>query len=291
MPPPRVTVIIATFNRSDLLPYSIGSVLRQTFEDFEVLVVGDGCTDDSAEVVATIGDARVRFIGLGENSGHQSAPNNEGIRQSRGDLVAYLGHDDLWLPNHLQAHVAALDTTGADLAASICALVAPNGKVWPLIPCATARWFSAPSAVTHRRSVVDDVGGWRDYRTLKGSHWTPDVEFWHRASARKKCTFVRRLTAIKIPAAWRRNVYRVRATHEQRQWLERIDREPDLEATLWAEAMAGDDWLNAMPYRDIFRLFAKQTATRVRRRLSMATFALRKPRTRRLDEVRRFRGL
>ncbi|MBS2004019.1 MAG: glycosyltransferase family 2 protein, partial [Cyanobacteria bacterium SZAS LIN-5] len=86
-----------------MLPYSVGSVLRQEFTDFEVLVVGDGCTDDSADVVNSIGDARVRWINLPVNAGHQSAANNEGLRQARGELVAYLGHDDLWFPHHLAA--------------------------------------------------------------------------------------------------------------------------------------------------------------------------------------------
>src|SRR5438046_5361757 len=80
---PRVTVIIATYNRSNVLPYSIGSVLRQSFHDFELLVVGDGCTDDSESVVAAMGDPRVRWISLPANTGHQSGPNNEGLHQAR----------------------------------------------------------------------------------------------------------------------------------------------------------------------------------------------------------------
>src|SRR5256714_13138994 len=112
--PPRVTVIIATYNWSSVLPYSIGSVLRQTFTDFELLVVGDGCTDDSEQVVAAIGDPRVRWINLPANHRQQSAPNNEGLRQARGEIIAYLGHDDLWLPHHLEVLVGALDREAAD---------------------------------------------------------------------------------------------------------------------------------------------------------------------------------
>src|SRR3954454_13925046 len=148
---PRVTVIIATYNWSSVLPYSIGSVLRQTMQDFEILVAGDGCTDDSEQVVAAIRDPRIHWFNLPANTRHQSAPNNEGLRQARGEIIAYLGHDDLWLPHHLQAHVAALDATGADLASSICTLVAPDGSFWAAIPSPRNEWFSFPTCITHRR--------------------------------------------------------------------------------------------------------------------------------------------
>ena len=82
---PRVTVIMATWNWCEVLPFSIGSALLQTFGDFELLVVGDGCTDQSERVVAAVGDPRVRWINLPRNTGHQSAP-NEGLRQARGQL-------------------------------------------------------------------------------------------------------------------------------------------------------------------------------------------------------------
>ena len=75
---PRVTAIIATYNWSSVLRYSVGSVLRQTFTDFELLVVGDGCTDDSAEVVAAMDDPRVRWINLPANTRHQSGPEQRG---------------------------------------------------------------------------------------------------------------------------------------------------------------------------------------------------------------------
>jgi glycosyltransferase involved in cell wall biosynthesis len=106
---PRVTVIIPTYNWSTVLSYAIRSVLRQTFTDFELLVIGDGCTDDSEQVVSAIDDPRVQWINLPVNSRHQSTPNNEGLKRASGEYIAYLGHDDLWLPHHLGVTVAALD--------------------------------------------------------------------------------------------------------------------------------------------------------------------------------------
>src|SRR6266540_368634 len=132
--PPRVTVLIPTYNWSSVLRYALRSALSQTFTDFEVVVVGDGCTDDSESVVASAGDARVRWINLPGNTGHQSGPNNEGLRQARGEIIAYLGHDDLWLPHHLAVLVDAIDATGSDVAYSLAVNVAANGFVWPVIP-------------------------------------------------------------------------------------------------------------------------------------------------------------
>jgi glycosyltransferase involved in cell wall biosynthesis len=85
---PQVTVILSTYNWSSVLRHAIASVLGQSFADFELLVIGDGCTDDSEQVAAESGDPRVRWIGLPKNSGHQSVPNNEGLRQARGAFIA-----------------------------------------------------------------------------------------------------------------------------------------------------------------------------------------------------------
>ena len=214
---PRVTVIIPTFNWSSVLPYSIGSVLAQTFTDFELLVIGDGCTDDSEQVVRAIGDPRVQWINIPRH-GHQSGPNNEGIRRARGECIAYLGHDDLWLPHHLEVLTAALDE-GADVAQAAVALIGPEGAVGAL--------REPPSATMHRRSMIDVTGGWRDFREL---HIDPEKDLWQRArNAGLRVVSVPRLTAIKFPAAWRRNVYRERPSHEQAAWLARIRAEADLE--------------------------------------------------------------
>src|SRR3712207_3932020 len=106
---PRVSVITATYNWSNVLRHAIESARWQTFADFEMLVVGDGCTDDSGAVVASFGDPRLRWHNLEANHGHQSAPNNAGLAMARGEFIAYLGHDDVWFPTHLAALVSALD--------------------------------------------------------------------------------------------------------------------------------------------------------------------------------------
>ena len=223
---PRVTVIIPTYNWSTVLPYSIGSVLAQTFRDFELLVIGDDCTDDSEQVVNAIGDPRVRWINLQPRAGHQFGPNNEGLRQARGELIAYLGHDDLWLPHHLEVAVRAIDA-GADMTHGLLLRVDPLDRARAMVP-ARSGWIP-PTAVVHRGAVTRSVGGWRDYRDLTTS---PEEDLWLRiAAAGSRVQFLPRLTGVKFPAAERYMVYRDRPHHQQAAWLERIRSEPDFEAT------------------------------------------------------------
>jgi hypothetical protein len=289
----RVTVIIATYNWSSVLKYSIASVLRQTLADFELLVVGDGCTDDSESVVAGIGDPRIRWINLPAHTRHQSGPNNEGLRRARGEFIAYLGHDDLWLPHHLASLVAALDGTGADMAYALMGRVGPEGRfVWPTMPQPKYGAWAPPSCMVHRRRVTEQIGGWRDYRELNVE---PDVELWRRAHAAGYAfTFVPRLTGMKFPAAWRPGVYRTRPCHEQAAWLARIESEPAFEAEQLAKMLADGNAVSRLPYREVLRQCLHQTVIRFRRRRS-ETARWRGLIWRRqgagLDEVRRFKGL
>ena len=93
---PTVSIIISTYNWSSVLRFAIASVLAQTFRSFELIVVGDCCTDDSEAVVESFSDPRIQWYNLTENAGGQFGPNNQGVALARGRYIAYLGHDDLW---------------------------------------------------------------------------------------------------------------------------------------------------------------------------------------------------
>jgi len=281
---PRVTVVLPTYNRSSVLRFAIASVLRQTFTDFELLVIGDGCTDDSEQVAAESRDPPVRWIGLPQNSGHQSAPNNEGLRQARGELIAYHGHDDLWLPHHLAVMVAAIDANGADLVHSLCLMVPSEGDAgWLLIPQRELGTYAPPLCILHRKSLTDRLGGWRAYRETGTT--PPDVDLWRRAAASgAKLSFVPRLTGIKIPASARRDVYRTRPHHEQEAWAARIASDPDLEAHLLAEAVtARTNLMESWSYRALLRGFIRQSARRLRTRLRFRRDSF--------GAIRKFKGL
>lgn len=100
-----VSVVIPTWNRSALLERAIRSVLNQTHSDLEVLVCDDGSTDDTAQVVRSIGDNRVFWL-PGERSGRPAVPRNRGIVASKGEWIAFLDDDDVWLPEKLEKQLA-----------------------------------------------------------------------------------------------------------------------------------------------------------------------------------------
>jgi glycosyltransferase involved in cell wall biosynthesis len=105
---PKVSVIIPTYNYGRFLGEAIQSVLDQTFADFDLIVVDDGSTDKTREVVAGFKDDRIRYI-YQENRG-VSAAQNVGILASKGEYVALLGADDVWLPEKLELQVNVLDS-------------------------------------------------------------------------------------------------------------------------------------------------------------------------------------
>ena len=103
-----VSVVIPAYNSADMLSEALDSVLAQTFSDFELIIVDDGSTDNTREVVALFEDPRIRYV-YQQNRGLSGA-RNTGIRVSRGRYVAFLDADDIWLPTKLAAQVELLDS-------------------------------------------------------------------------------------------------------------------------------------------------------------------------------------
>ncbi len=105
---PTVSVILPTYNRSDSLPASISSVLDQTFEDLELIVVDDASSEDIESVVKAMNDPRLRYLRQAQNGG-AAAARNAGLAIATGRYIAFQDSDDLWLPGKLERQVALLD--------------------------------------------------------------------------------------------------------------------------------------------------------------------------------------
>src|SRR4051812_8406794 len=125
---PAASIIIAAYNRAKVLSYAIRSVLQQDFTDWELIVVGDGCTDESEAVVRSFADPRIIWESLPLNSGGQSAPNNRGVEKARGRYVFFLGQDDFYFADHLSHSIAQLEKTGADILWSPVMLLTASGE-------------------------------------------------------------------------------------------------------------------------------------------------------------------
>lgn len=102
-----ISVIIPTFNKAFLLKEAIDSVLSQTFQDFEIIVVDDGSTDNTREIVARISDSRIVYH-FQRNEGVNRA-RNKGIEISKGEYLAFLDHDDIWLPFKLELQMGCME--------------------------------------------------------------------------------------------------------------------------------------------------------------------------------------
>jgi hypothetical protein len=267
---PLVSVIIATYNWSSVLRYAVQSVLWQECQDFELLVIGDTCTDDSAQVVASFADARIRWHNLAENSGSQSLPNNTGIAMARGRYIAYLGHDDLWLPGHLAALVAAIEEADADIAYALAAMISPPEVGFRLVTGLSASGsyeptvLIPPSSLLHKRDLTAAIGEWRDYRTIVDP---PDQDFVYRAwEAKRRFVAVPRLTVCKFPSVWRRNSYRLRLSDQQAEYARRIATEPDFLARELLEIVASYALERRLPVLSDEAMTEERPGARIRQR-------------------------
>jgi glycosyltransferase involved in cell wall biosynthesis len=229
MSDPYFSIVMAAYNRGDHIRPSIESVLRQSNGDFELLVVGDACRDDTERAVRSFGSPRITWRNLKKNSGGQSAPNNEGIRRARGQWICYIGHDDIWRPDHLHRFRQAID---ADAAADFVV----GGCIWHGPPDSETDYITGlfessdaafqhlfpPSSIGHRRDVSARIGGWRAPRSIRAP---ADCEFMLRAAQaglRFVCTG--RISVHKFAAGHRYLSYLRPGCAEQTEMLRRMQR-------------------------------------------------------------------
>ena len=116
---PKVSVIIGTRNRAKLLPRAIKSVLNQTYEDFECIVVDDGSSDNTPNVVKSFKDERILYIKQLTNNGRVPSI-NRAIKKSCGSFITFLDDDDEYLPTKLQKQVALFETLPEEIGLVYC---------------------------------------------------------------------------------------------------------------------------------------------------------------------------
>src|SRR5574338_867068 len=105
---PTISVILPVYNGEKTIQETIESVLQQTFEDFELIIINDGSQDATLHQVSTLSDARIKVFSY-PNAG-VSASRNRGIAQAEGEYIAFIDADDLWTPDKLGAQFKTLQT-------------------------------------------------------------------------------------------------------------------------------------------------------------------------------------
>lgn len=195
-----VDVIIPAYNAAKYLPKAIESVISQTFEDWHIVLVDDGSTDDTAEVVAPYRErlgAKMSYIRQ-ENRGLPAA-RNAAIRASGGELLALLDADDIWLPCRLAESVKAMrERPAAGVAYGLITNIDAEGRVgstWPgnardvegrIAPQIYMRTVELPCpTMTFRRRCVDEVGLFDE--TMRA---TEDRDLWLRIALKYEVAFI-----------------------------------------------------------------------------------------------------
>jgi len=297
---PRLSIITATFDRSDVLGCAIECVLYQTFSDWEYIIVGDACTDDTAAVVASYDDPRIRFVNRETNFGEQSAPNNNGFALSSGEFIAYLNHDDLWFPDHLATLLTYIEETQADLVYSLPFSIDRNGLSFMGRTNQELRYdpthFLVASLWLARRSLIEAMGGWRSAREIHAVSPSQDLltRAWQHGKDLRCCP---RITALFLPSGGRPSSHNERDNRQHVALLAKL-REPGFrEELLTAHAVQASNVIEDLRLENagIKRRF-NDKVDRLLARLHIRPDALRNRLARRrkgywVDYIRGVRGL
>ncbi len=169
----NATVLLPTFNRADVLGHAIESVLGQTVKDLELFIVLDGCIDGSLDTVkrCAAGDARVRWWDMPKGFGSGMANRNLALREAQGEFVAYMQHDDIWFPDHLEKVLAPMLDSKVMVTTGRTVWVSRHGRMTPgvnnLHDAVQLELFMKtvysrlPSHCwAHRRCVFEQIGYW-----------------------------------------------------------------------------------------------------------------------------------
>jgi glycosyltransferase involved in cell wall biosynthesis len=191
---PATSIIIPTYNRSALVKETVNSVLKQTFSDFEILIIDDGSTDSTREVIKSLKDSRLKYI-YQNNSGVSSA-RNLGLKIARGQFICFLDSDDLWPENFLQTMTVNLQNN-PQYGAAYCmrTRLFENGSTQSsyqkeffssgqVTEQLFKKTFIQTSAICFRKNALEGI--FFDESLTNGE----DVDAWLRVSTRTKFLFV-----------------------------------------------------------------------------------------------------
>ena len=122
-----VSVIVPTYNRSAFLRVAIRSVTNQTHRDLEIIIIDDGSTDDTETVVRGFNDPRIKYFKHNQNLG-EAVSRNHGLKESKGDFIAFLDDDDEWHPEKLEKQLSLFHQEDKDIGFVYCGYYSINSR-------------------------------------------------------------------------------------------------------------------------------------------------------------------
>lgn len=194
---PKVSVIIPTHNRADMLEKAVKSVLDQTYTDFEILLSDDGSTDNTPQVVESFSDKRIRSIRYNNCQGVAVVRNNA-ITNSNGEFIAFLDDDDEWLPLKLEKQVRLLEGSPYGMGAVYTGVKSIDAKLGGLVIIKTPKYrgnilqhlllnnFIATSSILVKKHCFDEVGFF-DTEYISAS----DNDMWIRIAQKFEFDYVK----------------------------------------------------------------------------------------------------
>ncbi|HEU4703829.1 MAG TPA: glycosyltransferase family A protein, partial [Conexibacter sp.] len=235
------TVAIPTHDRRELVTLAVRSALAQTRPPLEVVVLADGCSDGTAEALRALGDERVRAVELPKGPGYAYAHRNVALREARGDVVAWLGDDDLLFADHLATLGEAWDADDVELVQASAVLVDETGGFTAMCSDWGVERFRAEALRGHNRTPMAAVshlpapalaaGGWDGALERRG-----DIDLWRRmleAGARTRMCATP--TVLHPRGSWREQTPEQRVAQNRALWEALGD--PAAAARLRAEAV------------------------------------------------------
>ena len=192
----HVSVIIPTYNGMNYLPLALESVLQQTYQDFEVIIVDNGSTDHTRQWAESLPDERVRYH-YQENTGSPTGSRNTGIELAAGPIIAFLDCDDMWEPTKLEHQVRLLQPDDVGLVFCETQLMDGDGKLLGkkfdgtpcrgrVLPSLIRKNFICCSSVALKKRLLVDNG----LKFLDGRPCAEDWDLWLRLAAICKFDFV-----------------------------------------------------------------------------------------------------
>ncbi len=224
---PLLSILLPTHNRADVLPIALESIFYQTIQDFEILVVGDGCTDNTAELVRSFKDDRIRWYDLPKAPNYGYANRNIALKEARGKYIGFMAHDDILFYDHFEKCIEALQADASkEITCSRPLWITRDGMIIPVefnfnnpstLDNFIMRKHNAmpASCVVHLRECFEKYGYWDDRLTGCG-----DWDMWARiieGGGRKNFIYIPEPTTLHFIACWKEG--NIKGLREADDWI------------------------------------------------------------------------